>query len=165
MFDHIVCPNVWLLAGSDTDKQVHLRERLVEVGLRPTWQRMRIGMWAFTPPSKHFTPEQLATAMKAAPTEAGIHHRPIALATIYNTLNAFAEAGLLKVMALDTGERIFDTNTTDHAHIHLTDHPQDTPTIIDIPASMVDVTFKGDLPEGYELSDMSVVMRVKPKGG
>jgi|GEM_PF-425112 len=163
MFDNLDCPDVWLLAGDHPDKQSVLRARLVEAGLRPTWQRMRIGLWAFTPPSKHFTPERLARAMSESEVTDGTPHRPIALATIYNTLNAFAEAGMLNVFALDTGERIFDTNTTEHYHIHLSDDDNTINTLYDVPAHLVDVDFKGNVPDGFEIADTSVMLRVRPK--
>ena len=41
---------------------------------------------------------------------------PVSLATIYNTLHQFTEAGLLREVAVDGAKTYFDTNTSDHHH-------------------------------------------------
>jgi Fur family iron response transcriptional regulator len=41
---------------------------------------------------------------------------PVSLATVYNTLHQFTEAGLLRILAVEGAKTYFDTNTSDHHH-------------------------------------------------
>ena len=143
----------WMLKWPPAESRARLRERLDSVGLRPTWQRMKIGMWVFTPPTKHFTPEDLFRRMQGV--EPG--ERAISLATIYNTLNAFADAGLLRMVTVKSGKRYYDTNTTDHYHLH----DEGGMGLIDVPKSKIRLEMLPDLPEGYEIDEVLVTVRVK----
>ena len=143
----------WMLSGTDRERRHALRARLEEVGLRPTWQRMKIGMWVFNPPSKHFTPEDLFRVMQ----DEAVGERAISLATIYNTLNAFADADLLRTVTLQNGKRYYDTNTTFHAHLN----DAEGVGLIDVPMDKLKVDFLPDLPPGYELDEMLVTIRIK----
>ena len=143
----------WMLRGDDREKRQQLRDRLEAAKLRPTWQRMKIGMWVFEPPTKHFTPEDLFRQMQGSrPGE-----RAISLATIYNTLNAFADADLLRTVTLQNGKRYYDTNTTFHAHLN----DAEGVGLIDVPMDKLKVDFLPDLPPGYELDEMLVTIRIK----
>ena len=143
----------WMLSWPPAESRARLRERLDSVGLRPTWQRMKIGMWAFTPPTKHFTPEDLFRRMQGV--EPG--ERDISLATIYNTLNAFVDAGLLRMVTVKSGKRYYDTNTTDHYHLH----DEGGMGLIDIPKSKIPLEILPELPDGYEVDEVLITVRVK----
>jgi Fe2+ or Zn2+ uptake regulation protein len=41
---------------------------------------------------------------------------PVSLATVYNTLRQFTEAGLLRQIAVDASKTSFDTKLTEHHH-------------------------------------------------
>ena len=41
---------------------------------------------------------------------------PVSLATVYNSLHQFTEAGLLRILAVEGSKTYFDTNTSDHHH-------------------------------------------------
>jgi len=41
---------------------------------------------------------------------------PVSLATVYNTLHQFTEAGLLREVAVEGAKTYFDTNTSNHYH-------------------------------------------------
>src|SRR5215211_3432657 len=41
---------------------------------------------------------------------------PVSLATVYNTLHQFTEAGLLRQLAVDGSKAYFDTNPSEHHH-------------------------------------------------
>ena len=43
----------------------------------------------------------------------------VSLATVYNTLHQFTEAGLLRQVIVDAARSYFDTNTGDHQHFFL----------------------------------------------
>ena len=146
----------WMLQGTERQKRQHMRERLERAGLRPTPQRMRIGLWVFEPPTKHFTPEDLFRVIQADATTTGAN--PISLATIYNTLNAFADSGMLRMATIASGKRYFDTNTTPHYHLF----DCDGVGLIDVPRDLIDIDFKRDLPEGFEIDSVVVTLRIKP---
>ena len=143
----------WMLKWPPSESRARLRERLESVGLRPTWQRMKIGMWVFTPPTKHFTPEDLFREMQGK--EPG--ERAISLATIYNTLNAFVDAGLLRMATVKSGKRYYDTNTTEHYHLH----DEGGMGLIDVPIDNIPIEILPELPEGYEIDEVMVTVRLK----
>jgi Fe2+ or Zn2+ uptake regulation protein len=78
----------------------------------------------------------------------------ISRATVYNTLNLFAEKGLVRELHLSPDSVVFDANTG--AHHHFID--EDTGRIYDIPWEKAAM---GKLPkvEGFEIHDYQVVMR------
>ncbi len=60
---------------------------------------------------------------------------PVSLATIYNTLHQFTEAGLLKAISIDSSKTYFDTNTGDHHHFYL----EDSQEVIDMPEGYISI--------------------------
>ena len=79
---------------------------LRQVGLRPTRQRMALGWLLFGKGDRHLTAEMLYEEATRAKV-------PVSLATIYNTLHQFTEAGLLRQVAVDGSKTYFDTNVSD----------------------------------------------------
>ncbi len=68
---------------------------------------------------------------------------PVSLATVYNTLHQFTEAGLLREVAVDGSKTYFDTNTSDHHHFFV----EDDNLVIDIPrAGWASATFPSRRP-------------------
>ncbi len=85
---------------------------LRDVGLRPTRQRLALGWLLFAKGGRHLTAEVLhEDALKA--------RFPVSLATVYNTLNQFTEAGLLREVAVDGSKTYFDTDASDHHHFYV----------------------------------------------
>jgi Fur family iron response transcriptional regulator len=110
-----------------------VRQRLRRVGLRPTRQRVSLGWLLFAKGDRHVSAEMLyEEAMKA--------RVPVSLATVYNTLHQFTQAGLLRELAIDGAKTYFDTDNSEHHHFVVDGEN----TVIDIPASAVDVA---ELPE------------------
>lgn len=81
----------------------------------------------------------------------------VSLATIYNTLHQFHEAGLLREVAIDAARSYFDTDTSDHHHFFVEDEQR----MIDIPADAVEFRSLPRAPEGMEVSHVDVVIRVR----
>ena len=123
--------------------------RLKAVGLRPTRQRLALAKLLFENGDRHVTAEALHG-------EALAEHVRVSLATVYNTLHHFTEAGLLREVVVDPGRSYFDTNTSDHHHFFF----EDTGGIRDIPADAVAVTSLPRLPDGAKLSRIDVVVRL-----
>src|ERR1700739_3176934 len=83
-------------------------ERLRAAGLRPTRQRLALAKVLGTG-DRHVTAEQLHIEAAAA-------GMPVSLATVYNTLHQFTEAGLLREVVVEGAKTYFDTNTSNHYH-------------------------------------------------
>ncbi|WP_108461880.1 iron response transcriptional regulator IrrA [Devosia naphthalenivorans] len=119
-------------------------------GLRPTRQRVALAELLFGGPHRHVSAEQLHG-------EAGDANVNVSLATIYNTLHQFHEAGLLREVAVDASRSYFDTDTSDHHHFYVEDEQR----MIDIPASSVEFAALPDAPSGMKVSHVDVVIRVR----
>jgi Fur family transcriptional regulator, iron response regulator len=124
-------------------------DRLKEVGLRPTRQRLALVRLLLDGGDRHVTAEQLHEEADTA----GIH---VALATVYNTLNQFTAAGLLREVVVDSGRSYFDTNTSDHHHFFF----EESGSLQDIPGDKVRVSEVPDAPEGTQVRRVDVIVRV-----
>ena len=125
--------------------------RLRAAGLRPTRQRNELADLLFHDGHRHLTAETL----HAEAVNRGIR---VSLATVYNTLHQFTNAGLLRQVMVDATRSYFDTNTTEHQHFYY----EDDGMLSDIPGS--ESIAVGTLPEppmGTEISRVDVVVRVK----
>jgi Fur family iron response transcriptional regulator len=98
----------------------------------------------------HLTAEEL----HARAAEAG--HR-ISLATIYNALHQFTEAGLVREIVVDSGCSYFDTNVTDHHHFFFEDRRE----LKDIDGGEVVISTVPEPPEGTRVERVDVVIRVR----
>jgi Fur family transcriptional regulator, iron response regulator len=129
-----------------------LRRKLNSVGLRPTRQRLRLGWLLFGAGDRHVTAERLYEEALAA-------HAPISLATVYNTLNQFTSAGLLREIAVDGARTYFDTNLADHQHFLI----ENAHILVDLPQQMIDLSQLPELPVGMEVDRIDVVVRLRRK--
>lgn len=125
-----------------------LTARLLRAGLRPTAKRLQLAHVLFDGGDKHFTADQ-AHQMTA---RAGMR---MSQATVYNTLNQFAAAGLLTRIALDSKRTYFDTNTGDHHHLFYEDDDE----LVDVPADEVRITGLPKLKDGTSIRRVDVVLR------
>jgi Fur family iron response transcriptional regulator len=128
------------------------RDKLRRVGLRPTRQRIALGWLLFGKGDRHLTAEMLFE-------EATRSRIPVSLATVYNTLHQFTEAGLLRQLAVDGSKAYFDTNPTEHHHFII----EGEDVVVDVPADTIAV---GDLPpppDGLEIASVEVIVRLKRK--
>ncbi|MCC6887349.1 MAG: transcriptional repressor [Hyphomicrobiales bacterium] len=129
-----------------------VKAMLRRVGLRPTRQRMALGWILFAKGGRHITAEGLyeeATQAKVA----------VSLATVYNTLHQFTDAGLLRQVAVEGSKAYFDTNATQHHHFFV----EGEHDLIDIPTGDVVVGRTPAPPEGYEITRIDVVVRLRRK--
>lgn len=124
-------------------------ERLRAAKLRPTRQRMALVRLLFEKGDRHVSAEQL----HAEAARAGVQ---VSLATVYNTLNQFTRAGLLREVTVDAGRSYFDTNTGDHHHFFF----EDTGRLQDIPGNQVEVASLPSAPAGARVRRVDVIVRV-----
>ena len=86
---------------------------------------------------------------------------PVSLATVYNALHQFTEAGLLRILAVEGSRTYFDTNTSDHHHFFIEGENR----IFDIESGPVTIANLPAPPEGMEIANVDVVVRLRPKRG
>jgi Fur family iron response transcriptional regulator len=126
---------------------------LGRVGLRPTRQRMTLaGLLVGDGQNRHVTAEGLFEAA----SDGG---EKVSLATVYNTLSAFCEAGLMREITVDGSKSYFDTNISDHPHFYW----EDTAELTDAPAQELEIRRLPDVPEGAEIASVDVVIRLRRK--
>ena len=125
-------------------------DRLREAGLRPTRQRLALAKLLLESGDRHVTAEQLHG-------EAMANAIRVSLATIYNTLHQFTEAGLLREVVIGSGRSYFDTNIGDHQHFYC----EDDGTLIDIEGDAIAVAGVPAPPKGMAVDRVDVVVRVK----
>ena len=127
-------------------------ERLRSVGLRPTRQRVALCNLMFGAGDRHLSAEELhEEAHKAGD--------PVSLATVYNTLHQFTDAGLVRPLSAEGQRTYFDTNTSDHHHFYVEEDGE----VIDVPVSSLSVQNLPEPPEGMEVANIDVVIRLRRK--
>jgi Fur family iron response transcriptional regulator len=131
-----------------------VKEKLRQVGLRPTRQRIALGCIMFGKGDRHVTAEMLYEEATRAKV-------PVSLATVYNSLHQFTQAGLLRHVAVDASSAYFDTNNSAHHHFFIEDKNE----LMDIAASDMIVGKMPIPPEGYEITCVDVVVRLRRKQG
>jgi Fur family iron response transcriptional regulator len=124
--------------------------RLREAGLRPTRQRVELAGVLFQNGDRHVTAESLHDEV----AQAGVK---VSLATVYNTLHQFTEAGLLRQVIVDAARSYFDTNTGDHQHFFV----EKEGLLIDIPGESIAVAGVPTPPAGLSVDRVDVVVRVR----
>ena len=124
-------------------------ERIKQVGLRPTRQRLALARLLFEDADRHVTAE----ALHAEALEANVR---VSLATVYNTLHQFVRVGLLNEVVVDPGKSYFDTNTVEHHHFFREDLGQ----LEDIPGDSVVMNHLPEAPAGTKIGSVDVVIRL-----
>lgn len=129
-------------------------ERLRAVNLRPTRQRLALTRLLFAGGDRHVTAESLHK-------EAMANRVRVSLATVYNSLHQFTEAGLLREVVVDATRSYFDTNTSHHHHFFC----EDDQSLQDIDGDSVVVENLPRPPDGTTISRVDVVIRVRRDDG
>jgi Fur family transcriptional regulator, iron response regulator len=123
--------------------------RLQSAGLRATPKRIAIGGLLFDGVDRHVTADDVATIAR----KAGVR---VSLATVYNTLNQFVAAGLMKRITMDTDRTYFDTNVSDHHHLFF----EEDGVLHDIPGDTVRVEGLPPIPSGSRVRAVEVIVRM-----
>lgn len=123
---------------------------LSRAGLRPTRQRTALASLLVEGGNRHLTAE----ALYAEAQEAGAG---VSLATVYNALKAFTDAGLLREVNIEAGRVYYDTRVDDHPHFYF----EDDGSIADAPIGSVKISELPDVPDGCEIASVDVVVRLR----
>ena len=126
---------------------------LAGAGLRPTRQRLTLAsLLVGDGRDRHVTAESLFEAATRSDEK-------VSLATVYNTLRAFCDAGLMREITVDGTKSYFDTNMSDHPHFYW----EDTAQLTDAPSEQLEIRRLPDAPAGAEVSAVDVVIRLRRK--
>ncbi|MBP7336341.1 iron response transcriptional regulator IrrA [Niveispirillum sp.] len=134
----------------DTAETCCTARRLAGAGLRPTRQRLDLGSLLFRRGNRHVTAEQLHAEAVAADIK-------VSLATVYNTLNQFRDAGLLREVVVEAGATWFDTNIDNHHHFF----HENTRHLQDICCTQMDLPDLPCLPAGTRVARVDVIIRLR----
>ena len=132
-------------------KNCNFIEKLRELGLRPTKQRVKICEALFNREKTfHFTINDLVKMISQEMNE------KISLATVYNTVHAFEKKGYLKQISINSDKSYFDTNTSAHHHFY----DEDTNELIDCNENDIDsINVKKNI-TGKKINSVEVLVRV-----
>lgn len=126
-------------------------EWLAGAGLRPTRQRLSLAALLIGDGrNRHVTAESLFEASRAAGEK-------VSLATVYNTLRAFCDVGLMQEVMVDGSKSYFDTRVDDHPHYFW----EDTGDLTDAPAEEMQIARLPEPPKGTEIAKIDVVIRLR----
>jgi len=130
------------------------RDWLSRGGMRHTRQRLALAeLLVGDGDNRHVTAESLAGACARS-------GHSVSLATIYNTLRAFCDVGLMREIVVDGARSYFDTRTDDHPHFFW----EDDGTLSDAPAGELEISRLPAPPEGAEMRSVDVVIRLRRLG-
>lgn len=138
--------------GLKTNETMTVDKRVREAGLRPTRQRVALANLLFAKGDRHLSAEELHEEAQAA----GV---PVSLATVYNALHQFTDAGLLRILAVEGSRTYFDTNTSDHHHFFVEGENR----VFDIDSGPVKVMNLPDPPAGMEIANVDIIVRLRAK--
>ena len=132
-------------------KNCNFIEKLRELGLRPTKQRVKMCELLFNREKTfHFTINDLVKMISEEMNE------KISLATVYNTVHAFEKKGYLKEISINSDKSYFDTNTSVHHHFY----DEDTNELIDCDENDIDpVNIKKNI-TGKKINSVEVLVKV-----
>ncbi len=123
---------------------------LSSAGLRPTRQRLALAeLLVGDGKHRHVTAESLFEAASAK--------GQVSLATVYNTLRAFCDVGLMHEITVDGAKSYFDTNTSEHPHFFW----EDTSELTDASTERMEITNLPNVPQGAEIASVDVVIRLR----
>jgi len=133
------------------EKAPSIEMKLRGAGVRPTRQRLDLAGLLFGDGNRYVTAEMLHA-------EAVGNKMCVSLATVYNTLNQFAHAGLVREVAIEGSKAYFDTTISDHQHFYF----EHDGRLIDLgPDEEVAVAVR-KLPEGMKVARIDVLIRLVP---
>lgn len=110
---------------------------------------MALARLLFDGDHRHVSAEQLHGEVQAA-------RRSVSLATVYNTLNQFTRAGLLREVVVDAGRSYFDTNVADHHHFY----HEGSGDLIDIDGQSIRIEGLPKPPNGATVARVDIVIRI-----
>ena len=133
-------------------KNCNFIEKLRQLGLRPTKQRVKMCEVLFNREKTfHFTVETLNKKINKN------RAMKVSLATIYNTVEAFTSAGYLKEILTSKNKSYYDTNIKSHHHFY----DEGSKELTDIHYSQIKLSKVPVPPKGKKIKNLEVVIRIQ----
>jgi Fur family transcriptional regulator, iron response regulator len=132
-----------------SEHSMNVSELLRGAGLRPTRQRVALASLLFDGQDRHVTAEMLYEEVQG-------RRVAVSLATVYNTLHQFTQAGLLREVAVEGSKTYFDTNTSNHYHFLC----EQTGELIDIEHGDIRIEGMPEIPDGMAVGRVDVLVRL-----
>ena len=131
-------------------KNSNFIEKLRELGLRPTKQRVKMCEVLFNREKTfHFTINDLVKMISEQ------MNQKISLATVYNTVHAFEKKGYLKEISINGDKSYFDTNTSIHHHFY----DEDTNQLIDCDETDIEPIIVKNNFTGKKINSVEVMIK------
>jgi Fur family transcriptional regulator, iron response regulator len=128
----------------------NVKTKLKNAGLRPTRQRIMLGWMLFAKGHRHVSAEALFA-------EAANARASLSLATVYNTLRQFSDAGLIRQVHVGAGKAYFDTNTGEHHHFIV----EGEDVVFDVENEPVEIGALPKAPNGFAIAGVDVIVRLR----
>jgi len=129
--------------------KARVEARLQGCGIRPTRQRLEIGMLLLAGPC-HLSADQILAKLRDAGS-------PVSKATVYNTLNLFSRHGIVREVVLDPSRLVYDSTIEPHHHFYNADSGE----LIDIDPAELDIRRLPELPEGTVAERIELIIRLR----
>ena len=128
---------------------VEVENKLRASGVKPTKQRLEIGMLLFAE-ARHMSADKIIADLKSEGSR-------VSKATVYNTLNLFTSHNLIREVSVDPERQFYDSTNGPHHHFYNVD----TGELTDIDDPTVRITGLPELPQGTVESDVEIIIRVR----
>lgn len=135
-------------------QKLEIKDSILEIlknsPLKLTEQRKALINLIFANGNSHYTVEEIYNKSIE-------NNLLISLATVYNTLNAFKDVGILKIVKAPGDKIYFDTNLKDHHHFFC----KETGKLTDIKSSNIVISKLPKVPKGKEVSSINVIINIE----
>jgi Fur family iron response transcriptional regulator len=131
------------------DPKSLIEERLQSHGVKPTAQRVEIGLLLLAQPC-HMSAEQIIARLR----EDGVR---VSKATVYNTLNLFSQQGIVREVAVDPNHLVYDSTVAAHHHFYNVD----TGELTDIEAGESEIRRLPEPPAGTRIEQANLIIRIR----
>ena len=128
-----------------------IKNWLHKAGLRPTQQRVELAnLLVGNKKHQHVTAEDLFEAARKKKIT-------VSLATVYNTLHTFSDAGLINKIIVDGVRCYFDTRLDNHSHFYW----EETGKLTDAPGNFLAIKNLPEPPLNSEITNVDIIIRLK----
>jgi Fur family iron response transcriptional regulator len=134
-----------------SDPKYVVEQKLQSHGVKPTAQRIEIGMLILLQPC-HMSADQVIARLR----ETGAR---VSKATVYNTLNLFSRQGIVREVAVDPNHLVYDSTVTSHHHFY----NADTGELTDIDSNEFAISRLPHPPAGTTTETVELIVRVRDK--
>jgi len=128
-----------------------IQARMAQLGIAATPQRLEVAGVLLEKP-QHLAADQILATLRRNGSR-------VSKATVYNTLHLFAEKGLVRALNVDPSRTFYDSTTHPHHHFYHTGMRE----LRDIPDEQVRILDLPPLPEGTELENVEVLVKIRDR--